>query len=105
MDEHEELLEAGEAAEYLAKKWKIEHYSIDAFKMLRHRWGLQPVLLTKNASLWRKSDLDKIPKPDRNRPRPGRRKKRGNEDGSCGKSVTPHENRQWQSLTVLSRAS
>ena len=70
-----ELLSAGEAAEYLAKKWGRPAYSTTAFRMLRHRWNLKPVFLsTKNASFWRKSDLDAIPEPDRSRPRKKRAK-------------------------------
>jgi hypothetical protein len=65
------LLEAGEAAKYLAEKWEIPNYTTDAFKMLRRRHHLQPALLIGNASLWRKSDLDKIPQPKKGRPKKG----------------------------------
>ncbi len=66
-EQDEELLEAGEAAKYLADKWGIPEYSTDAFKMLRRRWNLKPAHLAGNATLWRKSDLDKIPKPQKGR--------------------------------------
>lgn len=71
----EQLIDASEAAQYLAKRWGIASYSIDAFKQLRLRHNIKPALASKTATFWRKSDLDKIPKPDRSRPRPSRRKK------------------------------
>lgn len=73
------LLTAGEAADYLAKRWGRDRYDAKAFKLLRHRWNLQPAMTLPNATLWRRSDLDKIPEPDRSRPRPsakGPRKKK-----------------------------
>lgn len=71
----DDLLTAGQAAQYLAEKWGIESYSTDAFRMLRHRWGLKPaILISENATLWRRSDLDSIPKPSRNNPRPRAKK-------------------------------
>lgn len=79
-NENEEYLSAGEAAAYLARKWGIPSYKASAFKTLRYRWDIQPAIVTSNASLWRKSDLDKIPKPDRTRAR-GAKTKRKDEDG------------------------
>lgn len=73
---NDDLLTAGEAAEYLAKRWGRESYSVDAFKQLRHRWGLKPAMHIQNATLWRRSDLDNIPEPSRNNPRPKARHKR-----------------------------
>lgn len=73
-DSHDELMEAREAAEYLAKKWGLEHYSIDAFKQLRYRWNLEPALKGRRSTWWRKSQLDVIPKPDRTKPRQRRKK-------------------------------
>jgi len=71
----DDLLTAGEAATYLAKKWgRPEGYSTVAFRHLRHRWKLEPALLVGNASLWRRADLDKIPEPSRSNPRPRRRR-------------------------------
>jgi hypothetical protein len=72
--DYEDLLDAGQAAQYLAEKWGMESYSTEAFKMLRHRRSIEPAIPLKNASLWRKADLDLIPKPDRSKPRPRRKK-------------------------------
>jgi hypothetical protein len=81
MTEHtseiEELLNSEQAADYLAKKWGIPSYSMDAFRALRSRWHIKPALGSKTATFWRKSDLDTIPKPDRSRPRGKRVKKNG----------------------------
>lgn len=88
-DEEEEYLSAGEAAQFLAQQWGVPDYKRSAFKMLRYRWGLEPDILTSNASLWKKSRLKQIPKPDRNRPR--RQKKRnhspGEDEGSLSVSL------------------
>lgn len=67
----EELLAGAEAAKYLAEKWGIASYSPTAFRMLRKRWKIAPDLVIPGnpVPLWRKSTLDKIPKPDRTRPR------------------------------------
>src|SRR5579885_916653 len=86
MTEEKEYYDAGEAVVYLAKRWGMESYSVDAFKMLRHRRGIKPDIEAKTASLWKKSTLDTIEKPDRGgqrpyAPRPGRRKKRGQASG------------------------
>ena len=70
-----EYLTAGEAAHYLADKWGIKSYSTTAFRMLRKRWELKPDRLVGNMSLWKPETLDKIPKPDKSKPRPSRRKK------------------------------
>jgi hypothetical protein len=67
---------AGEAAQYLAKKWGIESYSTTAFRLLRRRWELQPDMHLGNASLWKQETLDAIPKPDRSKPRPKKEKRR-----------------------------
>lgn len=78
-----EYLTAGEAAQYLADKWGIEAYSTTAFRMLRSRWHIEPDRLVGNVSLWKPETLDKIPKPDKSKPRPKRRKKtEQNEDDS-----------------------
>jgi hypothetical protein len=66
---------AGEAAQYLAKKWGIESYSTTAFRLLRWRWELQPDMHLGNASLWKQETLDAIPKPDRSKPRPKKEKR------------------------------
>jgi hypothetical protein len=71
---NEEFLEAGEATQYLAKKWGIKSYSTSAFKMLRARWGIEPAFKSSNGTFWRIKDLDAIPKPDRTKPR-GKRTK------------------------------
>jgi hypothetical protein len=67
---------AGEAAQYLAKKWDIRSYSTTAFRLLRWRWDLQPDMHLGNASLWKQETLDAIPKPDRSKPRPKKEKRR-----------------------------
>lgn len=79
--EEKEFLEASEAANYLAERWGLPSYSAEAFKMLRHRWNIHPAIKTSNATLWRKSDLDKIEKPDRSRSRGKRIKVEDEEDG------------------------
>lgn len=70
----DDLLSAGEAARYLAKKWGRESYSVEAFRMLRHRWGLKPAEQFGTETKWRRGDLDKIQEPDRSKPRPRRKK-------------------------------
>ena len=69
-----EYLTSGEAATYLARKWGIESYSTTAFRLLRHRWKFQPDLIAGKVLLWKPETLDKIPKPDRSKPRPKRKK-------------------------------
>jgi hypothetical protein len=82
-EQFEELLDGSEAAQYLAKRWGIESYSIDAFRMLRYRYNIKPVLSSKTATFWRTSDLDAIPQPSRHNPRPKRTKKNtSGDDGS-----------------------
>lgn len=82
----EPLMDANEAAEYLAKRWGLESYSIDAFKQLRmRRKDIQPDLAARRATFWKKSTLDKIEKPDRSRPR-GPRQKKDDSDGLAGGS-------------------
>ena len=76
-----ELMDAPQAVQYLAQKWGIESYSVAAFKTLRHRWKLQPALASPKATFWRKSDLDKIPKPSRSNPRPLRRRLKKTDGG------------------------
>jgi len=72
----DDLLTAGEAAKYLAKRWGRKDYTTVAFRQLRHRWNLKPAMLfQENLSLWRRGDLDGIPEPSRSNPRPSRRKK------------------------------
>lgn len=68
-EEKDNLLEAGEAAEYLAARWGIPHYSTDNFKKLRIRQGLKPTIRGKKTTLWSKAELDKIPRPSRGRRR------------------------------------
>ena len=67
--EEEQLIDASEAVRYLAQKWEIPSYSMDAFKQLRLRRHIKPALASKTATFWRKSDLDLIPKPDRHKAR------------------------------------
>lgn len=83
-DQEEKYLSAGEAATYLSQKWGLPSYKASALKTLRYRWGISPAFTTSNASLWKKSDLDKIPRPTRGRPRGA--KKQDNNEGEEGKS-------------------
>lgn len=69
MEEEQQLLEANEAVKYLAQRWGIESYSLEAFRMLRYRHHIKPALSSRTSTFWRKSDLDKIEKPDRSKPR------------------------------------
>lgn len=75
MSDVEELLNSEQAVDYLAQRWGIPSYSMDAFRALRSRWRIKPALASKTATFWRKADLDRIPKPDRSRPRGKRVKK------------------------------
>src|SRR5579862_6945155 len=84
--EEEQLLEANEAVKYLAKRWGIESYSLEAFRMHRFRHHIKPALASKTSSFWRISDLDKIPKPDRNAKR-GPRTKKKPDDGEDGEGI------------------
>ena len=72
---NEELIDASEAVKYLAERWGMPSYSLDAFKQLRLRHKIKPALSSKTSTFWRKRDLDKIPKPDRSNPRRKRSKK------------------------------
>lgn len=82
MTEHEhnenpdDLLTAGEAAAYLARKWNRPGYTTVAFRQLRHRRGLKPAMLLPRESLWRRADLDAIAEPSPHSPRPGRRRRK-----------------------------
>jgi hypothetical protein len=79
----EDLLTAGQAAAYLAKRWGRPKYSTSAFKQLRHRKNLRPaVYIEANSTLWRRGDLDLIPEPSRSNPRPRRRKKQSLDNGN-----------------------
>lgn len=82
----EPLMDANQAAEYLAKRWGLESYSIQAFKQLRMRKGIRPDLAARRATFWRKSTLDKIEKPDRSQPR-GKRKEHTDGDDMTNPSV------------------
>lgn len=83
----DEILEANDAVKYLAARWGIESYSLEAFRMLRARYGIQPALRSKTATFWRKSDLDQIPKPDRSKPRGSRKRVEVEGDDSGNPSV------------------
>jgi hypothetical protein len=82
----EELIDASEAVKYLAERWGMPSYSLDAFKQLRLRHKIKPALSSRTSTFWRKSDLDSIPKPDRSRPR-GKRVKKNDEGESNFSSV------------------
>jgi hypothetical protein len=74
----EPLMSAGEATEYLKKKWGKASYSTDAFKRLRLTRGIEADFSASNGTFWRKSTLDRIEKPKK-----GKRKKIGDsEEGS-----------------------
>ncbi len=83
MSDEKELVDSKEAVEYLAKRWGKESYSLGAFRSLRFRYNLKPALATHSATFWRKSDLDKIPMPDRRKQRGKKRKgERPGEEGA-----------------------
>jgi hypothetical protein len=84
----EELMEANEAVKYLAERWGMDSYSLVAFRSLRFRYKIEPALASRTATFWRKSDLDKIPKPDKSKPR-GPRKKKKTEDSDEGEAKGP----------------
>lgn len=84
--EEQELLEANEAVKYLAERWGIPSYSLNSFRVLRHRFQIKPALSSRTSTFWRKSDLDRIPKPDRTKPR-GPRKAKKTDDASDFPSV------------------
>lgn len=78
-----EFLNGREAVRYLAERWGMESYSLEAFRVYRSRLDLEPDLGTENASFWRKETLDAIPKPKpRGRPRGTKRTKRHAEEQS-----------------------
>lgn len=79
MSDNPEFLTASEAVKYLAERWGIEEYSLEAFRALRFRLHIKPAFGSNNSTFWRKSDLDNIEKPDRSKPR-GPRKKNASSD-------------------------
>lgn len=82
-EEKGEYLTVRQALDYLAEKWGFESYSLEAFRTLRSRKKIKPDLSAENASFWKRETLDNIPKPDKSKPRPTRRKKtEQNEDHS-----------------------
>ena len=83
----EELIDASEAVKYLAERWGMPSYSLDAFKQLRLRHKIKPALSSRTSTFWRKSDLDKIPKPDKSNPRGKRVKKNDGGEGGQIPSV------------------
>lgn len=102
MTEHEEdtLMEVGEAVIYLAKKWGMQSYKVSAFKTLRYRWGIEPDFSARKTTFWRRSTLDRIPKPDRNKSRgPRKRVKDAEEDSSS--SLLPKKSAQLVCANTL----
>ncbi len=83
MSEPEELLDAGEAVKYLAEKWGLSSYRVEAFKMLRRRLGIEPDYAAGNNTLWKRSTLDKFSKPQRGR----RRENAEGEDASSSSVI------------------
>lgn len=65
----DDQLASKQAAEYLSKKWGIP-YSVDAFRQHRYRlkkrgeYVPKPVAPQPNSSLWRRRDLDLMPRPE-----------------------------------------
>lgn len=76
-----------QAVAYLAEKWGLESYSLDAFRALRSRKKIKPDLSAENASFWKRETLDAIPKPDKSRPRPKRKKKAGQHEDDSEKAA------------------
>ncbi len=76
MSEFDDLLDGTQAAQYLAERWGIASYSVAAWRMLRYRYHIKPAFSSRNSTFWRKSDLDKIPQPNRHNPRPKRARKK-----------------------------
>lgn len=91
----DQFLEANDAVKYLAERWGVESYSLDAFRMLRWRYHIKPALSSRTSTFWRKSDLDKIPKPDRTRSRGKRLKK------SDAAVAVPHEHHNKNSVVEV----
>jgi hypothetical protein len=101
----QELLEANEAVKYLAEKWGISSYSLVAFRSLRFRYNIKPALSSKTSSFWRKSDLDRIPKPDRSKPRGKRKSKEdGDEESRSSSVVLMHTSLSEMPATALAKA-
>jgi hypothetical protein len=64
-DNPNELLTTEQAIEYLKERWGIASFTMNAFRQYRHRHKIKPsISLQKNASLWRRSDLDSLPPID-----------------------------------------
>lgn len=75
MGDQEPLMDVNEAVKYLAGRWGMESYSLEAFNKLRQRRNIEAPLGSKNSTFWTKSVLDTITKPDKGNPRPKRSKK------------------------------
>lgn len=71
----DDLLNAAQAAEYLAKKWDLDSWGVNAFRQYRYRLRKKgivqsaPFLETSNTTLWRRSDLDTLPRPESSKSR------------------------------------
>lgn len=80
--EEERLLEAKEACDYLTHLWKLEKpYKPTAFKTHRQRHNIKPDIQLGNSTGWKVSTLNKIPKPQRGKP-----KKKTQNEGEEGRS-------------------
>lgn len=68
-DKIREMLDAGQACDYLTKRWGLETpYRVDAFKRYRQRLGIEPDFAASNNSYWTIETLNTIPRPVRGRP-------------------------------------
>lgn len=81
-DNHDEEMNAEQAAEYLRQKWGLPTFTVDAFRQYRYRRNIKQQGKAKfpNSSVWRRSYLDQLPAPDKTK----RRKTDGVDDDQEG---------------------
>lgn len=60
----DDLLTPQEAIEYLKKIWGLKSYNANSFRQYRFRHKVRPSIEMPNASMWRRRDLDKLPRTD-----------------------------------------
>jgi len=60
----EDLLTTQQAVEYLKKRWGLKSYNVNSFRQYRYRRKIKPSIEMPNASMWRRGDLDQMPRPD-----------------------------------------
>ena len=64
-----DLLTPEQAVNYLAKRWGLPSYSIEAFRQYRRRRGIRSEFDTglANATLWPRSQLDTLEPPNQSK--------------------------------------